>query len=403
VGLPSIPPERLLVEQLDHNLDRRSLDGGMTDHALPRISVIMPVYNGAPYIATAIDSLLRQTSTDWELIVVDDGSTDATPDILARFSDARIRVVRQQNEGEANARNTGLAHMRGVYLAFLDADDEYLPRALEDMANFLDTHRQYDSVFSDGYICDQSDRRLMRLTDVRPGIMTGRILDALVMSSSVITVPVCTMTRTSAVHAHALRFDGSNNLIGTDWDFWIRLAVNAEFGYLDTLTCKYRIHANNITRAYGLEKRKRDYLYIRKKILNSHWFGALSEQTRRLFFLDLLTKAASGDTELQMSVLSDSRFRQLPERVQAQLIRAVGIDILETGNHIALARQCFLEAVTLDPGNKRSRLLLRALRGGPPAVIFFAKTWRWMLAARDRMANPRRSPAMRLQRLMGVR
>lgn len=375
----------------------------MSDQKLPRTSVVMPVYNGAPYIEKAVRSLLQQTDQDWELVVVDDGSTDATPEILAQFDDARIRVFRQPNGGEANARNTGLEHTRGAYLAWLDADDEYLPNALEDLADFLDNNPQYDSVFSDGYICDQSDRRLMRLTEVRPGIMTGRILDALVMSSSVITIPVCTMTRTAAVHAFDLRFDESNNLIGTDWDFWIRLAVNAEFGYLDKLTCKYRVHANNITTTYGMEKRKRDYLYIRMKILDSNWFGALSEETRKLFFLDLLTKAASGDSDLQVRVLSHAGFTQLPDSARAQLFRAVGIDIAETGNQIALARQYLEEAAKLDPGSRKSRYLLLALRMGRPVMLLLSKTWRWMLAARGRLANPRLSPALRLQKKMGVR
>ena len=374
----------------------------MSDAKLPRTSVVMPVYNGAPYIEKAVRSLLQQTDQDWELVVVDDGSTDATPEILAQFDDARIRVFRQPNGGEANARNTGLEHTRGAYLAWLDADDEYLPNALEDLADFLDNNQQYDSVYSDGYICDQSDRRLMRLTEVRPGIMTGRILDAVVLSSSVIGANLSTMTRTSIIQSHDLRYD-ERIVIGPDWDFWIRLAVNAEFGYLDTLTCKYRIHANNITTTYGMEKRKRDYLYIRMKILDSNWFGALSEETRKLFFLDLLTKAASGDSDLQVRVLSHAGFTQLPDPVRAQLFRAVGIDIAETGDQIALARQFLEEATKLDPGSRKSRYLLRALRMGRPVMLLLSKTWRWMLAARGRLANPRLSPALRLQKIMGVR
>ena len=93
----------------------------------------MPVYNGELFIEQALDSLLAQSFQDWELIIVDDGSTDSTPFILNRYAvDPRIRVIRQNNAGEAGARNTGLDNMKGEYMAFLDADDIYLPSALSD-------------------------------------------------------------------------------------------------------------------------------------------------------------------------------------------------------------------------------------------------------------------------------
>ncbi len=246
---------------------------------MPKISVIMPVYNGELFVGQAIDSLLSQTFQDWELIVVDDGSTDGTSQILGQYTDSRIRIIRQKNRGEAGARNTGLDHMSGEYMAFLDADDLYLPNALSDMNSYLDQHPQYGSVFSDGHICDHQGNELMHLTDIRPGIFTGKILDPVVISSSVISVPVCTMTRVSSIRDHALHFDEKDNLIGTDWDFWIRLAVHVEFGYLDKLTCKYRIHETNITRVYGSEKRRKDYIYCRMKIINSNWFNKLSIHT----------------------------------------------------------------------------------------------------------------------------
>ena len=90
---------------------------------MPKISVIMPVYNGESFIEQAIQSLLFQSFDDWELIVVDDGSTDSTPIILQKLNDIRINTIWQENRGEAGARNTALNHVTGEYLAFLDADD----------------------------------------------------------------------------------------------------------------------------------------------------------------------------------------------------------------------------------------------------------------------------------------
>jgi glycosyltransferase involved in cell wall biosynthesis len=93
----------------------------------PLVSIMMPAYNAEAFIAQAIESVLAQTMTDWELIIVDDGSTDGTPAVTDRYQDPGIRVLRQPNGGESIARNTALQHMRGSLVAFLDADDVFLP------------------------------------------------------------------------------------------------------------------------------------------------------------------------------------------------------------------------------------------------------------------------------------
>lgn len=118
----------------------------VTDHPAsaspaPRISVLMTTYNGAQFIRDSIDSVLAQTLADFELIVVDDGSTDETPAVLAGYSDPRLRVVRpERNLGVAEARNFGLAACRGRYIAALDHDDISLPERLAVQARYLDAH-----------------------------------------------------------------------------------------------------------------------------------------------------------------------------------------------------------------------------------------------------------------------
>src|SRR5262245_34199236 len=96
---------------------------------MPLVSVLIPVYNGAAFIATAVDSALNQQEVDVDVIVIDDGSTDATPEILASYQE-RIRVLRQTNAGHVKARNNGAKIAKGEWLAFLDADDEWLPDKL---------------------------------------------------------------------------------------------------------------------------------------------------------------------------------------------------------------------------------------------------------------------------------
>ena len=362
----------------------------------------MPVYNGELFVEQAIDSLLAQSFQDWELIIVDDGSKDRTPQILEQYTDQRIKVIRQTNRGEAGARNTGLRHMTGEYMAFLDADDLYLPEALHGLSSYLDGNPQFDSIFSDGYICDHQDRQLMRLTEVRSGIFTGNILDPLVMSPSVITVPVCTMTRVAKVREFGLYFDEENNLIGTDWDFWIRLAVNAEFGYLDQLTCKYRIHTTNITRTTGSEKRKKDRIYKRMKIMNAEWFGRLSPATQELFFLDLLTNTLSGDPASQQQILQSPQFAGIAVSKQADLWRRVGIDALKNGGDPVEVKSYLEESLKLNPSDRKTRALISTVSISRPVALMMVNLWHGFLQILTKATSLGDSRTVRLQKLLGL-
>lgn len=105
----------------------------------PRVSVVIPTRNRAEWLPRAVGSVLAQTWTDFELLIVDDHSTDETPAVIARFADARIRSFRHEhNFGQSKALNTGIEHARGEYVAFLDDDDEWLPAKLAAQVALLD-------------------------------------------------------------------------------------------------------------------------------------------------------------------------------------------------------------------------------------------------------------------------
>ena len=123
---------------------------------MSRVSIIMPAYNAANYISYSIESVLKQTYPDWELLVVDDGSTDNTADIVKRYTeqDSRIHYLWQINGRQGKARNKGISVSEGEIIAFLDADDLWLPNKLEDQINAL--HKTgADLIYSSSYLFAQ--------------------------------------------------------------------------------------------------------------------------------------------------------------------------------------------------------------------------------------------------------
>src|SRR5262249_4967223 len=118
---------------------------------MPLVSVILPTYNRADTIPRAIESVRNQTLQDWELLVVDDGSTDNTAELVTALyaSDPRVKLIRQENQGVSGARNTGMRASAGKYLAFIDSDDEFLPHHLELGSAFLETHSKENIVMGE--------------------------------------------------------------------------------------------------------------------------------------------------------------------------------------------------------------------------------------------------------------
>jgi len=195
----------------------------------PTVSVILTCFNGERYIAKAIQSVLDQTWRDFELIVVDDGSTDGTSAVVRAIPDPRLRYVRKENSGPGAARNTGIEAATGEWVAFLDCDDWWLATKLERQ---MDTARAARADF----VC--SGATLVTGDGGRMGDVPARIgegaLEMLLLGNHVPGGGSSALVRRSAINSVA-GFDETVPL-AEDWDCWLRLA--ARFPMASTPTCE---------------------------------------------------------------------------------------------------------------------------------------------------------------------
>jgi glycosyltransferase involved in cell wall biosynthesis len=208
------------------------------------VSIISPVYNSTEFLKEAINSVLNQTFTTWELILVDDGSTDDSLKICREFenSDARIKVFNKVNGGQGSARNLGLQKCTGDYITFLDSDDLYLKTKLEDQVYDLENH---DAQFCiGGSFSFTKDGENITLKEVPT--FSGRYSSADFFQILYENCPINpnTVIAKKEVFEKAGFFDESPLLRGTeDWDLWIRCVLNVAHIYASPKrNVHYRIH-----------------------------------------------------------------------------------------------------------------------------------------------------------------
>ncbi|MHB1415265.1 MAG: glycosyltransferase family 2 protein [Chloroflexota bacterium] len=319
-------------------------------------SIMMPAYNAEQYIERAIASIFAQSYTHWELIVIDDGSTDRTANVVEGFDDARIRLIRHENKGEAGARNTALEHVHGEFLAFLDADDAYLPHHLEVTVGYLQAHPDCGGVYTDGYYCDETGTRMQTLSSRRRGPFEGRVFEQAVRASDLFGPPVCVVLRRELIEQHNLRFD-EDIVIGPDWDFLTRYADLATFGYVSQPTCLYRVHRDNITNRTGSRKRALDMARCRAKAIKMEGFRSCSVGTRTAVFYDLLVNLLRGLPERQSEVVEWSEFRELPREAQARLLRLMASKSIIEGVEDTCVKDWLRQSRRLNASDTRCALL----------------------------------------------
>ena len=128
----------------------------------PRVSVVIPTFNRASILGNAIESVLSQTYDSYEIIIVDDGSTDDTSSVVTKFNSSRINYLYQENKGRSSARNKALSLANGEYIAFLDSDDKFYPQKLELQVTLLDSNPAFGMSYTSARVSDEHGKEIFR-------------------------------------------------------------------------------------------------------------------------------------------------------------------------------------------------------------------------------------------------
>ncbi|WP_184544963.1 glycosyltransferase family 2 protein [Mucilaginibacter sp. FT3.2] len=231
------------------------------------VSIIMPAYNAAEYIAASIESVLNQTYANWELLVIDDGSTDNTAAIVNQFknADRRIKYLYQQNGRQGKARNLGIKHSSGTYIAFLDADDKWTADKLTIQINILFADKNTDLLFSQGYSLTGSQvedynveiKDVWNITDFDDFIAQNRI-------------PILSVLAKKEVLLQVNGFTENNHIQNVeDYHLWLKLLIgNKIFKSIPNRLFYYRIHSSQST--FNGNNTATPVFYVYQDLFNSY-------------------------------------------------------------------------------------------------------------------------------------
>ncbi len=267
------------------------------------VSVIVPTYNRADLLEQSVKSALDQTLVDLEVIVVDDGSTDATADVVKRIEDPRVSYIHQENQGVAAARNTGIMAARGTYISFLDSDDLLTKDALRRGVEVMEWNPGVAFAYGQAYLMDAggrifgSRRQEEQASYVREG--SYEIEKALINGNQ---IPTSTMlVRGESLRAAGL-FDTSFRHGSEDFELWVRLARSGSVSYIAEPLATYRMHESSISRTHRLKDFEANNRRIFREIFKDPVLGPYFSSMRADAYVRLylrLADYASGSRDMR--------------------------------------------------------------------------------------------------------
>jgi glycosyltransferase involved in cell wall biosynthesis len=209
---------------------------------MPKVSIVIPAYNAMVYLPKTIDSVLKQTFTDFEVLIINNSSSDNIVEWVSQIEDSRITLITQENQGATNSRNTGILRAKGEYIAFLDADDLWEKTKLEKQVSCLDKNPAAGLVYTWTQLIDATGN-LLKFSVMHQE--KGSIWEKIVIQD-VVGSGSCVMVR-AACFQHVGLFDGDVG-IADDFDMWIRIAAVYEFAVVKEFLVFYRQHQNNASK-----------------------------------------------------------------------------------------------------------------------------------------------------------
>ena len=251
----------------------------------PKVSVVMATYNCTEYISEAIDSVLSQTMKDFEIIIVDDGSTDNTPEILDKYLNnyKNIKYFYQENRGLAIARNHAIKESCGKYVAFLDADDMWFPNRLEVGVNILDNNPNVGLVHANDLMITENGEEIIRKDKRNPILLSGYIAQNLLFRKIHIRGGTV-LFRTICLEKVGVLDENLTRIGVEDRDLWYRILREYKAQFVDETIAYYRIRQNSLSKNYQKMMEGRLYLIdkyyppskqnksIRRKLLGSLFY-----------------------------------------------------------------------------------------------------------------------------------
>jgi len=212
----------------------------------PKVSVIIPAYNAMRFLPEALDSVLNQTFTDFEVLIINDGSTDSIVEWASTIQDSRVSLISQSNKGLSGARNTGINKSTGTYLAFLDADDVWEPTKLEKQVQAFESSPELGVVDTFAAMVDEKNNHLYVAGYRYPegNVLRKAIEESVVMcGSSPMVHRKC--FETAGLFDESLR-------AAEDWNMWARIALHYPFKAIEEPLTRYRQHPSSMSKDWNL-------------------------------------------------------------------------------------------------------------------------------------------------------